>query len=60
MSEARVFDLIARGLTPAEAAEKLGVGVSTVRTHLLHIFDKTGLRRQADLVRMAAGLALPN
>ena len=60
VSEARVFDLIARGLTPAEAAEKLGVGVSTVRTHLLHIFDKTGLRRQADLVRMAAGLALPN
>ena len=58
-SEARVFDLIAQGLTPAEAAERLGIGVSTVRTHLLHIFDKTGVRRQADLVRMAAGLALP-
>jgi DNA-binding CsgD family transcriptional regulator len=58
-SEARVFDLIAQGLTPAEAADRLGIGVSTVRTHLLHIFDKTGVRRQADLVRMAAGLALP-
>ncbi len=58
-AEARVFDLIAQGLTPAEAAGRLGIGVSTVRTHLLHIFDKTGLRRQADLVRMAAGLALP-
>lgn len=58
-SEARVFDLIAEGLTPAETAERLGIGVSTVRTHLLHIFDKTGARRQADLVRMAAGLALP-
>ncbi len=57
--EARVFDLIAQGLTPAEAANRLGIGVSTVRTHLLHIFDKTGVRRQADLVRMAAGLALP-
>ncbi|HEY1124846.1 MAG TPA: helix-turn-helix transcriptional regulator [Sphingobium sp.] len=58
--EARVFDLIAQGLTPAEAAKRLGIGLSTVRTHLLHIFDKTGVRRQADLVRMAAGLALPN
>ncbi len=58
-SEARVFDLIAQGLTPAEAAERLGIGVSTVRTHLLRIYDKTGVRRQADLVRMAAGLALP-
>ncbi len=57
--EARVFDLIAEGLTPAETAERLGIGISTVRTHLLHIFDKTGVRRQADLVRMAAGLALP-
>jgi DNA-binding CsgD family transcriptional regulator len=57
--EARVFDLIAQGLTPAEAAGRLGIGVSTVRTHLLRIFDKTGVRRQADLVRMAAGLALP-
>ncbi|MBO9581630.1 MAG: hypothetical protein J7498_12115 [Sphingobium sp.] len=56
--EARVFDLIAQGLTPAETAGRLGIGVSTVRTHLLHIFDKTGVRRQADLVRMAAGLAL--
>ncbi len=57
--EARVFDLIAEGLTPAEAAERLGIGVSTVRTHLLRIFDKTGVRRQADLVRLAAGLTLP-
>ena len=57
--EARVFDLIVQGLTPAEAAGRLGIGLSTVRTHLLHIFDKTGVRRQADLVRLAAGLALP-
>ncbi len=59
-SESGVFDLIAQGLTPAEAARRLGIGVSTVRTHLLRIYAKTGLRRQADLVRMAAGLALPN
>ncbi len=58
-SESGVFDLIAQGLTPAETAKRLGVGVSTVRTHLLRIYAKTGTRRQADLVRMAAGLALP-
>jgi DNA-binding CsgD family transcriptional regulator len=58
-SEAGVFDLIAQGLTPAEAAESLGIGISTVRTHLLRIFAKTGVRRQVDLVRMAAGLAIP-
>jgi DNA-binding CsgD family transcriptional regulator/PAS domain-containing protein len=56
--EVRVFDLIAEGLTPSEAADRLGIGISTVRTHLLHIFDKTGTRRQSDLVRLAASLAL--
>lgn len=57
--EARIFDLIAGGLTPAEAAAHLAIGVSTVRTHLLHIYAKTGTRRQSDLVRLAASLALP-
>jgi DNA-binding CsgD family transcriptional regulator len=54
-----VFDLIAGGRTVAEAAGALGIGVSTVRTHLLRIFDKTGTHRQADLVRMASALAAP-
>jgi len=35
-----------------EAAEHLGIGLSTGRTHLKHIFAKTGTRRQADLVKM--------
>ncbi len=52
--------LVANQVASGLALTLLGVGVSTVRTHLLHIFDKTGVRRQADLVRMAAGLALPN
>jgi DNA-binding CsgD family transcriptional regulator len=58
-AESRVFDLIAGGRTVAEAAEALGIGVSTVRTHLLRIFDKTGTHRQADLVRMANALTAP-
>jgi len=55
------------GLTPAEAgftreilkadglqavADRLGISVTTARTHLAHVFDKTGTRRQAELVRL--------
>lgn len=58
-AEARVFELIAAGRTSAEAARALGVGASTVKTHLLRLFDKLGVRRQADLVALAASFALP-
>ena len=58
-AEARVFDRIAAGLTPAETARALGVAPSTVRTHLLRLFAKAGVRRQADVVQLAAALAAP-
>jgi DNA-binding CsgD family transcriptional regulator len=37
----------------AETAQALDVALTTVRTHLAHIFDKTGTSRQAELVRLA-------
>lgn len=55
------------GLTPAEAdlaveicrgdgreaaADRLGISVDTARTHLTRVFAKTGVRRQAELVRL--------
>jgi DNA-binding CsgD family transcriptional regulator len=55
------------GLTPAEAgftrevlkadglkaaADRLGISLTTARTHLAHVFDKTGTHRQAELVRL--------
>jgi DNA-binding CsgD family transcriptional regulator/PAS domain-containing protein len=55
MVAARIFE--GDGLRPA--AETLGMGVTTARTHLQRIFDKTGTRKQAELVRMLAR-ALPN
>lgn len=58
-AEVRVFELVADGATTQEAADGLGVARSTVRTHLLRVFAKTGVNRQADLIRMAAALATP-
>jgi DNA-binding CsgD family transcriptional regulator len=58
-AEARVFELIAAGETPAVVAKKLGVAPSTVRTHLLHLFQKTGCQRQSELVKLGASMSLP-
>jgi DNA-binding CsgD family transcriptional regulator len=56
-AEARVAGLIAAGHTLTEIAEKLSVSVHTIRKQLKFIFEKTGVRRQADLVRL---LTIPN
>jgi DNA-binding CsgD family transcriptional regulator/PAS domain-containing protein len=58
-AESRVFELIVEGQSPIDVARMLGIARSTVKTHLLRVFDKTGLHRQADLVKLAASLSLP-
>jgi DNA-binding CsgD family transcriptional regulator len=62
------------GLTPAEervirgvielgsippVAALLGTAPSTVKKHLEHVFEKTGTKRQADLVKLIAGFDSP-
>jgi DNA-binding CsgD family transcriptional regulator/PAS domain-containing protein len=62
------------GLTPAQAAlaremlagdgieaaaGRLGIARATARTHLLEVFEKTGARRQAELVRVLLQHAPP-
>jgi DNA-binding CsgD family transcriptional regulator len=42
-----------------ETAATLGVAETTVKTHLHRVFAKTGTRRQADLVKLAAGFSSP-
>jgi len=42
-----------------EVAEALGIAESTVRTHLLRLFAKTGAKRQADLVKLMASYTNP-
>jgi DNA-binding CsgD family transcriptional regulator len=42
-----------------EAAAVLGMAETTVKTHLYRLFDKVGVSRQADLVKLVAGFANP-
>jgi DNA-binding CsgD family transcriptional regulator len=58
-AESRVFAALANGMTKAEAADSLGVQVSTVHTHLMRIFTKTGTSRQTDLIRLVHSLSAP-
>lgn len=58
-AEARVFEHLAAGHTQAAIAAALRVELSTVKTHLSRLYDKVGVRRQVDLVRVAASLAIP-
>lgn len=51
-AEAELALEIMKGDGREAAARRLGISVATVRTHLLHIFDKTGVHRQAELVRL--------
>jgi predicted ATPase/DNA-binding CsgD family transcriptional regulator len=57
--EQELVALVARGRTDAQIAGDLHISVSTVRSHLDRIRDKTSCRRRADLTRLAlqAGLA---
>ena len=51
-AESVVAALIAEAHSVPEAAQRLGVSVHTVRTHLRNVFTKTGVNRQSALVRL--------
>ena len=51
--EVEVLKLIAAGLSNAEIAAALVVSAATVKTHVNHIFQKTGARDRAQAVRYA-------
>ena len=57
-TEAKLVQLMSNGMMLDEAAEELSISVHTARTHLKHIFHKTGLNRQAELIhRIGCGPA---
>jgi DNA-binding CsgD family transcriptional regulator len=58
--EARVFELIVKGHTTKEMASALSIAPSTLKTHTLRLFDKTGRRRRSELVRLAAQVRPPS
>jgi len=53
-AEASLVELLARD-TPSlvDAADRLSVSRTTVKTHLKHCYQKTGARRQTELIRLA-------
>ncbi len=57
--ELRVLMALSQGLGGMEVADMLGIGESTIRTHLQHMFSKTGTSRQADLLRLLHNSAPP-
>lgn len=48
--ELEIVQLVCHGSTNAQIAQRLTIRVSTVKTHLLHIFEKLGVRTRAALV----------
>jgi predicted ATPase/DNA-binding CsgD family transcriptional regulator len=51
--ERELVVLVAQGLTDAQIADQLYISISTVRSHMDRIRDKTRCRRRAELTRFA-------
>jgi pSer/pThr/pTyr-binding forkhead associated (FHA) protein len=56
--EREVLTLVASGRTDEQVSNELFISVKTVHSHLDRIRDKTGLRRRAELTRLAVRLGL--
>lgn len=47
--EQEIISLVARGLKNREIAESLHIATGTVKIHMMHIFEKTGIRDRFEL-----------
>jgi DNA-binding CsgD family transcriptional regulator len=59
LAERQILDRLAGGEVPAEIARTMKIAMATVRTHLHRLFEKTGTRRQAELIKLYLESALP-
>jgi DNA-binding CsgD family transcriptional regulator len=57
--ESRIALMIAAGVSPKEGAEQLGISLNTIRSHITHIFQKTGANDQQAVARLVGDLSLP-
>jgi DNA-binding CsgD family transcriptional regulator len=57
--ELRVLTAIVDIRGVANVADALGISSETVKTHLAHVYEKTGVNRQADLVKLVLRLSIP-
>ena len=56
--ERELVTQVAQGRTDAQIADQMSISVSTVRSHLDRIREKTGCRRRAELIRLALAAGL--
>jgi two-component system nitrate/nitrite response regulator NarL len=47
--EVEVASFVSKGMKNREIAESLGIATGTVKIHLMHIFEKTGIRDRFEL-----------
>jgi DNA-binding CsgD family transcriptional regulator len=59
-AEARTALALFEGDRLQDVADRLGLSLATVRTHVQRAFDKTGTHRQADLVRLLLAYGTPS
>lgn len=59
-AEADLAAALAAGETLEDIAARQGRGIETLRSHLKKVRQKTGCRRQPELVALLAGLTLPS
>lgn len=58
LGEARIAALVGSGLSPKDAAERLGITEETARSVLKRVFAKVGVSRQSELAAMMARLVI--
>ncbi|MBO4501097.1 MAG: response regulator transcription factor [Clostridia bacterium] len=56
--ELDVLKELTTGDTNAEIAERLFISVATVKSHILHLMEKTGFKTRTELVSKARGLGI--
>ena len=59
LAELRLAECLVQGISPSQYALRQSLSQNTVRNQLKSIFEKTGVRRQSDLVSLIWNVAAP-